>query len=92
MTGYKVEQSLDGVAFTDVTANTQSTAVSYTVTGLTDSTDYYFKVTGINALGLGALGPIASAHTFGAPDPFTTITTSCTDSATSKRTSRGNCN
>jgi len=78
VTGYKVEQSLDGVAFTDVTANTQSTAVSYTVTGLTDSTDYYFKVTGINALGLGALGPVASAHTFGAPDPFTNITTSST--------------
>jgi len=78
VTGYKVEQSLDGVAFTDVTLNTQSTAVSYTVTGLTDSTDYYFKVTGINALGLGALGPVASAHTFGAPDPFTTITTSST--------------
>ena len=78
VTGYKVEQSLDGVAFTDVTVNTQSTAVSYTVTGLTDSTDYYFKVTGINALGLGALGPIASAHTFGAPDPFIPLTTSST--------------
>jgi titin len=81
VTGYKVEQSLDGVAFTDVTANTQSTAVSYTVTGLTDSTDYYFKVTGINALGLGALGPVAQGHTFGAPDPFVTLTSSSTTSS-----------
>ena len=52
ITGYQIEQSTDGTTWgTPIVANTQSTAVSYTVTGLTDSTDYYFKVTGINALG-----------------------------------------
>ena len=78
VTGYRVEQSLDSVLWTDSIANTQSTSLTYTVSGLNDSTDYYFKVTGINALGQGALGPVSPAHTFGAPDPFITLTTSST--------------
>ena len=83
ITGYQVEQSLDGTVWNTIVTNTQNTAVSYTVTGLTDSTDYYFKVTGINALGIGALGPVANAHTFGAPDPFIPLTfSSTTTSAT----------
>ena len=83
ITGYQIEQSTDGTTWNTIVTNTQNTAVSYTVTGLTDSTDYYFKVTGINALGIGALGPIATAHTFGAPDPFIPLTfSSTTTSAT----------
>ncbi len=83
ITGYQVEQSLDGSIWTTIVTNTQNTAVSYTVIGLNDSTDYYFKVSGINALGIGALGPIATAHTFGAPDPFIQLTfSSTTTSAT----------
>ena len=82
VTGYQIEQSLDSVTWNVIVANTQSTAVTYTVTGLNDSTDYYFRVTGINALGLGALGPIAQAHTFGAPGPFVTPTFSSTTTTT----------
>ncbi|MDB4342111.1 fibronectin type III domain-containing protein [Nitrosopumilus sp.] len=79
ITGYQIEQSTDGTTWgTPIVSNTQNTAVSYTVTGLNDSTDYYFKVTGINALGIGALGPVANAHTFGAPDPFIPLTSSST--------------
>ena len=74
VTGYRVEQSLDSINWTDSIANTQSTSLTYTVSGLNDSTDYYFKVTGINALGQGALGLVSSAHTFGAPDPFVALT------------------
>ena len=84
ITGYQIEQSPDGTTWgAPIVTNTQNTAVSYTVTGLTDSTDYYFKVSAINALGIGALGPVANAHTFGAPDPFIPLTfSSTTTSAT----------
>jgi titin len=78
VTGYKIEKSLDGVSWTTVVTDTQSTGITYTVTGLTTQTDYYFKVAGWNALGLGAIGPIAQAHTFGAPDPFINPTYSST--------------
>ena len=78
VTGYKVEQSIDGVTFTTTSLNTQSTALTYTVTGLNAKTDYYFKVVGINALGNGVSSAIPSAHTFGSPDAFTPMTSSST--------------
>ena len=82
VTGYKIEQSLDGVAWNTIVADTQNSSVSYTSTGLTDRTDYYFKVTGINALGMGSLGPVANAHTFGLPDPMNPPTFSSTTAST----------
>jgi hypothetical protein len=57
VTGYKVEYSTDGTLFTTATANTAAT--SYTVTGLTNGTSYTFRVTAINAGGMGTSSSVS---------------------------------
>ncbi len=54
ITGYKVEYSTDGSAWTTAVASTSSSP--YTITGLTNGTSYYVRVSGINAIGTGAAG------------------------------------
>lgn len=60
ITGYKVEYSSDGTNWTTATASTASSG--YTITGLTNGTSYYVRVSGINAIGTGLAG--VSANTF----------------------------
>jgi hypothetical protein len=52
-TGYMVEVSTDGTTFSVNTSNTGSTSASYTVTGLSNGGTYWFRVSGISAVGTG---------------------------------------
>lgn len=67
ITGYKVSQSLSNSAgFTDValgTCTTITTAGTCTVTGLTNGTPYYFKVTAANIVGSGTPSAASAAIT-----------------------------
>jgi hypothetical protein len=85
ITGYKVSQSLSAsTGFTDVasgTCTTITTAGTCTVTGLTNGTPYYFKVSAVNIVGAGtpsaasaAITPAGTAltPTFSAPVATTT--------------------
>ncbi|MBC8364995.1 MAG: fibronectin type III domain-containing protein [Actinobacteria bacterium] len=62
VTGYRVEQSTNsGLAWTTVVADTGSTSTSYAVTGLTNGSAYSFRVTAVNAAGMGATSSTATA-------------------------------
>ena len=73
LSGYKIEQSLDNTNWSTVVANTNSSAVTYTVTGLTPITDYYHKVSAINGLGEGTSATSVLTTTMGVPDAITTL-------------------
>ena len=67
--GFKIEQSTDGTNFTQV-ATVGSNAVSFSVTGLTASTTYSYRVASFNAAGNSAFSNTASATTSAAPPPL----------------------
>lgn len=52
ITGYQITPYISGTAQTAV--NTSATSTTYSVTGLTNGTDYTFAVAAINAVGIGA--------------------------------------
>ncbi|MBS3925901.1 MAG: fibronectin type III domain-containing protein [Nitrosarchaeum sp.] len=58
ITGYQIEQKSGGGGWTTIVANTGSTTTSYSNTGLTSNTSYDYKVSAINANGIGG----ASSH------------------------------
>jgi fibronectin type 3 domain-containing protein len=60
--GYKVEQSLDGTNFTQVTTAPPG-ATALAVGGLTPQTKYYFRIRGFNGLGDSPYSNIANATT-----------------------------
>ena len=60
-TGYKIERSLNGSSWTVLVANTGSTAVTLSLTALSPSTQYYHRVSGINANGT---SPASSSGNF----------------------------
>ena len=66
--GFKVEQSTDGTNFTQI-AMLGSNAVSFSVTGLSASTTYSYRVASFNDAGNSAFSNTASATTSGAPAP-----------------------
>ena len=72
ITGYTVQYSTNGTSWTTATSNTGSGTASYTVTGLTASTAYYFRVAAINAAGTGAYG--ATTSTFYPAAPTVAVT------------------
>ena len=51
ITGYKIEVSPDGTNWTDLVANTGSTATTYAHTGLNAATTRHYRVSAINAVG-----------------------------------------
>ncbi len=61
-TNYAIQESTDGVNFTTV-ANAGQESTSYTVTGLNQSTTYYFQIVGSNSAGSSGPSNIATATT-----------------------------
>src|SRR6267154_1028756 len=72
-TGVKIERSTDNVSFTQI-AVAGATAVSYSNTGLSASTTYFYRVRATNASGDSAYSNTASAATPALPTPPTAPT------------------
>ena len=78
-TGFKIERSLDGTNWTTHVANTGSTTLSYSDTGLTPLTTYHYRISTINISGTSVAGGSQSIESFGPPDaPTNLIATSLT--------------
>ena len=64
ISGYRIEVSADGgTNWTDLLANTGTTSVTYSHTGLTRGSTRHYRVSAINAVGTGAASDPASATT-----------------------------
>ena len=63
ITGYRIEVSADGSAWSDLDADTGSTTTSRSHTGLTAGTTRHYRVSAINSAGTGAASNVASATT-----------------------------
>ena len=77
ITGYQIEWSTDaGDTWSDLVADTRSTATTYTHTGLAAATRYDYRVSAINAVGTGTPSSVDYATTGGAtaPDAPATLT------------------
>ena len=72
ISGYRIQNSTDGSSWSDVVANTGSTATTYSNTGLTGSTTYHYRVAAINSVGTGGYGNAPSLTT---GDPVMTYST-----------------
>ncbi len=73
VTGYRIEQSLDGVTWTTSVADTGSTATSRQIGGLTAGDTVRFRVAAINSVGVGVVSlpsaPVVVASGYLALDP-----------------------
>lgn len=67
--GFKIEQSTDGTNFTQI-ATVGSNAISFSVTGLSASTTYSYRVASFNDAGNSAFSNTASATTSAPPTPL----------------------
>lgn len=67
-TGFKIERSLNGVSYTQI-ATVGANVVTYTDTGLSPSTTYYYRIRAYNAGGDSAYSAAASAATPVTPVP-----------------------
>lgn len=63
VSGYKIERSLDNSEWSTVVANTNSTSITYSDTGLTHNTLYYYRVSGVSIAGPGVPSDVLSATT-----------------------------
>ena len=61
VSGYHIQISTDGSSWSDKVADTGSSSTSYTATGLTQSTQYWFRVSAINSVGESDFGNEPSA-------------------------------
>lgn len=75
ISGYKIQYSTNGSSWSNVTADTGSTGTTYNATGLTQNTQYWFRVAGINEAGAGAYGNEPNRTTVAAPITATGGTT-----------------
>ena len=83
ITGYKIETSTDGTAFTNLVDNTNNTSSTYSHTGLVAGTTRYYKVSATNAIGTGTASNIASAITAANAVPvITTLSLSVVENQT----------
>ena len=62
--GYRIQRSTDGTTFASITI-TGPNAASYTDTGLTAGTTYYYRVAAVNSGGMSDFSAVASAATAG---------------------------
>ncbi len=70
LTGYRIEVSANtGTSWTDLAANTKSTAKTYVHTGLAPSTTRHYRVSAINSVGVGPASNIVNATTEAATTP-----------------------
>ena len=63
ITGYRIEVSEDGSAWTDLAADTGSAATSYSDTGLAPGITRHYRVSAINSAGTGPASDIATGTT-----------------------------
>ena len=73
ITGYLIEVSTDGNAFSSLVANTASAATTYEHDLTTGETRYY-RVSAINSAGISSTSDVAVATTFTVPDAPTDLT------------------
>lgn len=79
LNGFLIErESPIGGGFATIVANTTTTGVTYTDTGLTSGTQYNYRVTSLAAAGASAPSPTGANYTLGAPIPPTGLTVSST--------------
>ena len=69
ITGYRIEVSTNGSNWSDLEANTNLTATSYSHSGLTASTTMHYRVSAINSTGTGPASNVANATTGSAATP-----------------------
>ena len=63
ISGYRIEVSEDNSTWSDLVADTNSTATSYSHTGLTANSTRYYRVSAINSEGTGPVSNVANATT-----------------------------
>ena len=63
VTGYRIEVSETGAAWTDLAQNTRSTATAYSHSGLVPGSQRFYRVSAINRAGTGAVSAVANAQT-----------------------------
>ena len=63
VTGYRIEVSENGTAWSDLRTNTQSRATEFSHTGLMPGSTRHYRVSAINRVGVGAASDTASAAT-----------------------------
>ena len=69
ITGYTIEVSEDGTAWSDLAADTGSAGISYSHLGLTAGNIRHYRVSAINSAGTGAASNVASGTTASADVP-----------------------
>ena len=79
ITGYRIEVSTDGSAWSDLVANTENTATTHSHTGLRGGATRHYRISAINSAGTGvesntATGTTAPATVPGAPTELTATT------------------
>ena len=73
VSGYKTEYSTNNTSWTTASSNTASATTSYTFTGLSNGSSYYFRVSAINSKGTSSTLSSSSSQKIGVPsDPTIT--------------------